>query len=104
MSRPYLVDLDQIDRSALDDYRRERIRERDMEREPGIRRPGTPFLRASLNIDPSCVALPCPACRGRVYVPRDSDAELVDCFGCDARLVTRQCLEGVSVVETGEVT
>jgi hypothetical protein len=48
------------------------------------------------------VNLRCPACRGPVYVPGDSDRELVQCAAstCSADLVTRRDIAGVvSLVE-----
>jgi hypothetical protein len=43
-------------------------------------------------------SVPCPVCRSPVYAPADSNHEQVDCFSCDARLVTRQGIGGLEVV------
>lgn len=90
----------------------ERRRRRDHHREPGTRpRPtGNQRLERRLafhaRIAPvapdSITAVECPRCLGPVFVPRDSDAERVDCFECDARLVTLQHIEGVTAIEADE--
>jgi uncharacterized Zn finger protein (UPF0148 family) len=47
--------------------------------------------------------LSCPACRGPVFAPHDSDRELLSCASCSATLVTRRALDGaVDVERTGE--
>ncbi len=53
-----------------------------------------------LQVDTAITGVRCPRCGELVYVPRDSNAERVDCVTCDARLVTRRDLEGcASLVE-----
>jgi len=94
-------ELDQMERErdAMDEYRRH---SRDQECEPRHGRtahPGVQRRHPSARVDASSATLICPACRGPVYVPRDSDAERVDCFGCEAKLVTLQGLDGVAIVE-----
>jgi len=48
----------------------------------------------------------CPRCRGPVYVPTDSDAELVDCSDpdCHGKLVTRRGIDGVSVIQVMQMS
>jgi hypothetical protein len=48
----------------------------------------------------------CPRCRGPVYVPTDSDAELVDCAtpDCHVKLVTRRGIDGVSVIQVEQMS
>lgn len=100
------LDLDQIDRDDLADRRRER----DRHREPPRWRRASPDLtrrRAfqagvvdSVNTakNSAAIALLCPCCGGPVFAPADSHGERVDCFNCDARLVTQRSAGGVVAV------
>lgn len=96
MTRP---DLDQLDRDEL----AARRAERDRHREPGARLRAEPrelAARRAFYVSIGTTAsesIPCPECRGPVYAPADSDLEQVDCFGCDARLVTAQGLAGLEL-------
>lgn len=47
------------------------------------------------------IRLDCPSCGGPVFVPSDSDREVVTCnFGtCGAELATRRTIDGVDLVE-----
>jgi len=102
VSRP---DLDQIDRDEL----AERRAERDRHREPGRQQRSAPDLTrrhifqigvtdsVNTSLDSAIVPLWCPACRGPVFATSRSNGERVDCFACDARLVTRLGIEGVAV-------
>jgi hypothetical protein len=94
------------------DERAADLRERDRQREPQHRHPRcvapNPLvprqafqarMQDALNED-NITHLVCPTCNGPVFVPRDSDRELVDCAGptCRARLVTRRAIEGLELV------
>lgn len=108
------LDTDQADRDALTDQRIER----DRQREPGPREHRHPrciargvFQAAVIDSvnraqDTSIGATLCPRCNGPVFVPADSDREIIDCADatCAARLITRRHLDGsVSVIEVLEV-
>lgn len=91
----------------MDDHEHEIMRdeiaaqhaERDRQREPGPVRYITERRAHSRLIDTTIVALACPCCNGRVFVPADSDREAIDCMECGAQLVTKRDVDGVSVVE-----
>lgn len=50
-------------------------------------------------LDTTITPIECPSCLAPVFVPADSDAERVDCTGCDARLVTARTIDGVTAFE-----
>lgn len=63
-------------------------------------------LAASGRLPTGIVELACPACRGPVFVPGDSDRERVDCAVCDGELVTRRDVAGavgLAEIEIGGV-
>jgi len=101
----YLSDYDrdelEIGRRVERDHERELMHQR-RRGEPGrTRRRAIQAARAAeVEIDTSITAVSCPTCKGNVYVPTDSDAERVDCFCCDARLISRRALDGsITLVE-----
>jgi hypothetical protein len=92
-------DADQIDRDAMRDVRHERDhhREPSLHRHPRCVRPVARGLFQAAVIDSvnadhatDSVQLRCPLCRGPVFVPCDSHAEIVTCTNpeCAADLVT----------------
>ena len=80
------------------DERAAEMRERDRQREPH-RHPRCVIPCRSAPVEPATretviTQLSCAACRGPVFVPDDSDRESVNCASCDARMVTRQSIDG----------
>jgi LSD1 subclass zinc finger protein len=49
--------------------------------------------------DSTTMCIQCPACRGPVYVPRDSDRERVVCSSCQALHTTKRTIDGVDLIE-----
>ncbi len=94
------------DHDIFRDELAERRRERDREHEPRKFRRPTPDHRSRqaaaarrldvLNAaaDDSLTAIECPLCLGPVFAPVNSHGEQVDCYHCDARLVTHRAIGG----------
>lgn len=91
------------------DYVSDRRIERDLEREPRRlhRHPLCVVpapVAAHAVADTAIVTIPCPSCQAGVFVPADSNLERVDCYDCEAQLVTRRDVAHVlslAVVESG---
>lgn len=96
-----ILDEEQLFRDDLAERRRDREREPHRRNYGGRPKRDDPGRNATMvRVHTSITALRCPACSGPVYATADSTGEELDCFGCDARLVTRQALGGeVEVVE-----
>jgi hypothetical protein len=84
----------------------EQLRERDRQREPRPHRHPrciAPSLikrhEVQIAAGTDSVRLDCPKCRGPVFVPADSQLEVIDCAACATSLMTRRTIEGVTVVE-----